>query len=109
MSAEIVVMADCASNYGTYQVPGSKGATWVVSLNGSEGPVHCSCPAYKYSRDQACKHCDLVLRQACLYNPQCGPGREDPAMVPVSYNYDKFVEGACPMCGGPMVAVRRAV
>lgn len=38
MPAETVTMEDCASNYGVFQVVGSAGVTYTVTLSGSEGP-----------------------------------------------------------------------
>lgn len=108
MSMDVEVMEDCASNYGNYEVAGSNGKTWRVSLNGAEGTVYCDCPSFKFSKEQACKHTDMVCREACLYNPQYGSAKAEPKIRPVSYNYDRFTKNKC-ACGGPMVAVRRAV
>lgn len=112
MPAEIVVMEDCASNYGVFYVPSSSGMGRVhtVTFSGSEGPAHCTCESYKYSRDRDCKHIRKVWEQACLYNPQWHNGQPDPELRPIEYTYDAIVPGStCPACGGPTVAVRRAV
>lgn len=114
MPAEIVTMADCASNYGVFHVPSDSNPHqhYVVVLNGSEGPAHCNCQAFKFAPEGAkdCKHVRRVWEQACLYNPQWRDGQSDPALKPVQLTYDRTIEGeSCPACGGPVVAVRRAV
>lgn len=111
MSIDIVVMSDCASNYGVYSVHGSKpGTVYTVTLSGSEGPAHCTCAAFKFSGEkQTCKHVSLVYKEACLYNPQWHDAKEKPGIRPVGYVYDRIVPGETCACGGPMVAVRRAV
>jgi len=107
MGYDIVTMADCASNYGTFEVPASKG-TRTVHWSGSESMPHCGCDGFKYRQD--CKHVKYVMEHACLYNPQWHDGQEDPELRPLSFNYDAFIPGEdCPACGGPVVAVRRAV
>jgi hypothetical protein len=109
MIAEIIVMEDCASNYGTFEVEGSKGKKYQVTLSGSEGPAHCTCPAFKFSGErQTCKHVEKVLNDACLFNPQWHDAKDGPQLRPIGYNYDAFT-GSQRACGGPMVAVRRAV
>ena len=112
MSYDIVVMEDCASNYGVFDVEGSRGAVHTVTLGGSEGPAHCTCPSFFYKPgevfDKTCKHTDLVIEEACLYNPQWREGKADPRR-PDRYLDRSFTGSKCPDCGGPMVAVRRAV
>lgn len=111
MPAEIVVMADCQSNYGVFEVTGSKGNTYTVTFSGSEGAAHCTCPAWKYSGEEMyCKHIEQVWNGACMFNPQWCGGHTPVTFKPKSYTYDAVVPGEqCPNCGGPMVAVRRAV
>lgn len=111
MPAEIIVMADCQSNYGVYKLPGSKGTVYTVSFGGSEGPAHCTCPAYKFSGEgRHCKHIEKVWNGACMYNPQWCKGHNPIRFKPVEYTYDAVVpDEECPNCGGPVVAVRRAV
>jgi hypothetical protein len=115
MSYDIVVMEDCASNYGVFQVPGSKAGTmYLVSLLGSEGGASCGCAAFRFSKrpvyDRSCKHIARLWEGgACLYNPQWKDGTAKPEFRPVRYTYEAFTGGHCPACGGPAVAVRRAV
>lgn len=109
MPAEIVTMRDCASNYGVFKVPGSRGNVYTVTLHGSEGPAHCTCPAFQYSgEEQHCKHVTYVWERACLFNPQWRDGKDAPALRPEGYTYDVGMGGKC-RCGGPLVSVRRAV
>ena len=110
MSIDIVTMEDCASNYGVFEVPGSKpGTSYIVTFNGSEGPAHCTCEGYRWSgKLKSCRHIKLVYDLACLYNPQWHDSNENPKLKPVSYTYDRFSRSKC-ACGGPMVYVRRAV
>jgi hypothetical protein len=106
---DIVIMEDCASNYGVFEVEGSRGAKYSVTLNGSEGPADCTCPAYKFSGERRdCKHVARVFAEACLYNPQWHDAKEAPTLRPKDYTYSCFTNSKC-RCGGPMVAVRRAV
>lgn len=113
MPADIVTMADCASNYGVFKMPGSRGETHTVTLGGSEGGAHCTCKAWQFAAwdDKDCKHVRRLWNGgACLYNPQWKDGTANPEFRPVSYTYDAIIPGEeCPACGGPMVAVRRAV
>jgi predicted nucleic acid-binding Zn finger protein len=106
---QIVVMSDCASNYGVYKLKGSRGAEYTVSLGGSEGPGYCTCPAFKFSGAKMdCKHIRTVWDKACMYNPQWHDAKESPELRPVDYTYDAFTGEKC-RCGGPLVSVRRAV
>jgi hypothetical protein len=110
MGYDIVTMEDCASNYGTFKVPGSKGAEYVVTMNGSEGMPHCTCKAYDFAPWDAkdCKHIRQVWEEACLYNPQWRDGKSDPKLRPASTD-TPLPDSKCPACGGPTIAVRRAV
>lgn len=110
MPADIVTLLDCASNYGVFVITGSTD-TYTVTFSGSEGPAHCTCKAFKFSgNDRDCKHIRQVWEQACLYNAQWHDGQANPELRPVEYTYDAIVPGnKCPACGGPVVAVRRAV
>lgn len=111
MPADIVVMSDCASNYGVFHVKSSDGKNvYVVSFNGSEGPAYCTCKAFEFSgAKRSCKHIEKIWKEACLFNPQWHDGKESPTIKPVGYNCDMFVTHRTCLCGGPMVAVRRAV
>lgn len=109
---DIEVMLDCASNYGIFLVPSLSGpdVIYTVSFNGSEGPAFCDCPAYKFSRDQHCKHIDMAWKGACMMNPQWCDGHQPVQFRPVAFTYDLTAQDSeCPNCGGPMVYVRRAV
>lgn len=107
MSADIVTMEDCASNYGAFKVIGSKGDEYRVSFHGSEGPADCTCEGFRHRRD--CRHIKLVWKQACLYNPQWHDGQENPTLRPFAYTENRFSANKCLSCGGPMVYVKRAV
>lgn len=110
MGYDVVVMEDCASNYGTFEIEGSSG-TYTVTFSGSEGPAHCTCKAWGFAPWNAkdCKHIREAYEKACLYNPQWKDGKADP-LRPVEYDTRNVVPGGkCPACGGPTVAVRRAV
>ena len=113
MPAEIVTMADCASNYGVFRVPSAseRGKFYIVTWSGSESMPHCTCPAFRYGApDELCKHQKWVWEHGCFYNPQWKEGTADPEAKPVDYVYDATIPGEkCPACGGPMVSVRRAV
>lgn len=111
MSIDIVVMSDCASNYGVFHIPSSDGkSVYTVTLSGSEGPAHCNCKAFGFSgAKQTCKHVKQVYDGACLYNPQWHDANPNPRVRPVDYCYDAVVLDKTCECGGPMVAVRRAV
>lgn len=113
MSYEVVNMEDCASNFASYKVPGSSG-TYEVTLGG-ESFVHCQdlendvpCLGFSYRGD--CKHIRYVWDNACLYNPQYHDG--GPATLKPEYDERQpgfLADGKCPACGGPTVAVKRAV
>lgn len=46
-----------------WNVAGSSGATWTVSVN-NQGEYACSCPVWKFRRRE-CKHIDLVKAGMC--------------------------------------------
>lgn len=117
MGLSIETMADCASCFGVFKVPGSKpGVAYTVHLGG-ESWASCNCPAYTFSKkpayDRTCKHIDTIWNRqsgACLYNPQWNKGLANPGFMPVDYTNGDFVTSeTCPACGGPVIAVRRAV
>lgn len=115
MSYDIIHMEDCASNFATFEVPGSSGTTYEVTLGG-ESYSDCRdkatgepCKGFKFRQD--CKHIRYVWDNACLYNPQW---KEEGGPNTLKPEYDTTVpgflaDGKCPVCGGPTVVVRRAV
>lgn len=108
MGYDIIIMEDCASNYGVFKIAGSEGNEYTVVFNGSEGPAHCTCKAFHFSSEGTCKHIQEIWKKACLFNPQWKDAVENPEIRPVSYVYSTFSPNTC-ACGGPMVYVRRAV
>lgn len=115
MPAEIVHAADCASLWGVYEVPSDSDPEkkYRVTLYG-ESAATCNCKAYEFFKgdawDRTCKHINQVWNGACKYNINWGTGCEKPAFRPVAYSSPHIIEGkSCPSCGGPVVAVRRAV
>jgi hypothetical protein len=110
MPAEITTGEFCASYYGLYTVSGSKpGTSYEVTLNGTAGP-HCTCPAFKFSRDHDCKHLAFVHKQACLWNCQWHDGNDEVTIRPVEFDWYNEIPGErCPNCDGPVIAVRIAV
>jgi hypothetical protein len=107
MPAQLEHMADCASCFGVYEVPNSRGSgTYRVELGG-ENWSHCPCKGFEFRGE--CRHIGEVYKKACCWNPQYGEGKRNPELKPIEYTYDKFVSEPCPMCGGKMVAVIRAV
>lgn len=107
MPAEITTGEYCASWFATYKVEGSKGDVYTVSLSGGEGPVHCTCPAFRYRDD--CKHIKHVLDHACLWNCQWHDGNEEVTLRPEAITVDPITRSACANCGGPLVPVRIAI
>lgn len=108
MPAEIISAAFCADYWSTFKVESSKkGAFYEVTMNGGEGTAHCTCPAYKHSRDRDCKHIAYVFKHGCFWNPQWYEGG-DRTVRPVAC-HGSTIEEECPGCGGPMIAVRIAV
>lgn len=112
MSYDVVNMEDCASNFASYQVPGSS-STYTVTLGG-ESYVDCrqengeKCKGFANRQD--CKHIRYVYDHACLYNPQYHDG--GPADLKPEYDERQpgfLADGKCPACGGPTVLVKRAV
>lgn len=111
MGVEIVTMSDCASNYGTFIVQSKtdKTKTYDVTFNGSEGPFHCTCEAFRWGKGKECKHIKQVFEEACLFNPQWKDGKTNPKIRPTEYVYTKFTGEKCRFCRGPMVFVKRAI
>lgn len=113
MSVEIITVGFCPQYFATYSVAGSRGAVYTVSLSGGEGPAFCTCPAYKFSGQNDCKHISAVWKHACLYNPQwkdAGPNDLGEAGIVLdSLDEHRTYDEPCPGCGGNMVPVRIAV
>lgn len=112
MSAEIVTGRFCADYFSSFEVPGSRGNTYVVTLGGTA--ADCTCPAYKFFRgpeyDRTCKHIAYVWEHACLWNEQWCDGKEDDlSPVAGSLTYDTIPGEVCPHCGGPVCPVKIAV
>lgn len=110
MPAEITTGPFCASWFADYVVPGSRpGVTYRVSINGTTS-VHCTCPAFKFSRDHTCKHVNAVMNQACMWNCQWHDGNSIIGLVPVVFDELSVIPNdRCPNCAGPTVLVRIAV
>lgn len=111
MGISIETMAWCADYWATFTVPSSNGkGTYIVQTNGGEAPSHCTCPAFRYSKElpPTCKHIEAVWKQGCFYNPQWHDGNPSPTIRPDSTDFPK-IEGKTCICGGPMVWVRCAV
>lgn len=106
MSASIEMAEDCASNYGVYEVEGSKGDTYTVALYGSEAGGSCDCPGFKFRGD--CKHLAEVYEGACLYNPQWHDANPNPAVRPTAHTYTQFSKDGKCECGERTVYVKRA-
>ena len=116
MSVEIVTAAFCAQYFANYEVQGSKGNVYTVTLNGGEGAPFCTCPAFKFSGgygNQDCKHVKLVWDHACLANPQWkDPGPNDLAengITMISHDDHTIPGDVCVGCGGPTVPVKIAI
>jgi uncharacterized Zn finger protein len=103
MSISVETVKDCASNYGVFEVEGSKGDTYTVVMHGESGPS-CDCSGFKYRGD--CKHCKAVYHGACMYNCQYRKATKDPEYRPVDYSYSEFADGECE-CGDKLVYVKR--
>lgn len=108
MSYEIVTGQFCSSWFGTYEIAGSKGAVYCVDIYGAEQAPHCTCPAYKFSKDRTCKHIDQVMKRACLWNCQWHDGNKDHDLTP-KYVNERTLHDTCPNCAQPTVPVRIAV
>lgn len=92
----------CLSNeIATFEVEGSNGNVYTCQWRSKHG-WHCTCPAFKYSKDDHCKHIDQVEDKVCRY----GEGAAWGSPVPE----DSWERGAntsgfgreyiCPRCGG---------
>jgi hypothetical protein len=112
MSYDIVTGAFCASSYGIFEVPGSKpGVTYRVEFACTHG-AFCTCTAFKFAPgdDKTCKHITYAYEHSCQYNVQWNEGHENADLTPIGYTYDAIIPGeTCPVCGGPVVAVKIAV
>ncbi len=113
MPAEITSGRFCGSWFATYHVTGSKGANYVVTLNGGESWPHCTCPAFQYAdpNDKSCKHVRYVMDKACLWNCQWHDGNKRLGLLrPVEvWSRNVIPRDRCPNCGGKVVAVMIAV
>lgn len=104
----------CATNFGEYEISGSNGKVYHVSIDGASG-TFCDCPAYKYSKgevyDKTCKHIQQVWKEACMWNVQWFEGNNPHELLPASFNHSTLSGNGynCPNCGGPTVPVRIAV
>ena len=113
MPAEIVTVEFCPQYYSCWEVEGSKGAKYETTLNGAEQAPYCTCPAFKYSTDQNCKHIVLLWTHCCLFNPQWkDPGPNDYAEHGIKLLFTDEMHTLterCPGCDQPMIPVRIAV
>lgn len=109
MPAEIVTGEFCASYYGTYFVPGSKGETYAVVMSGTG--AHCTCKAFQFSGEsRSCKHIERVYAEACMWNCQWHDGNAPVMRKPDEVHAPHVIPNeTCPNCGGPVVPVRIAV
>lgn len=105
----------CGQYFSLWTVPSSRGDdAYSVTLAGAEGPVHCTCPAWKFAPEDGkdCKHIRRVWEHGCLANPQWkDPGPNDFAAHGIALKAIEATDGSppCPGCGGPQVAVKIAV
>jgi len=114
MGYDIVPGEFCGSYYGHYEIKGSRGAVYHVTLGGGEGPAHCTCPSFKFFKgstyDRTCKHIERVHAEACMWNCQWHEGNNPVKLRPVEvYSPNKIHDAKCKNCGGPLVAVRIAI
>ena len=110
----IEVMGYCPQVMATFEVPGSGGNSYRVSL-GPDGD-YCGCRAFQYCKvedefDRTCKHVRLVRAHGCLYDPQ---GREPGPNDLSDQGVEIVAQGGgygepCPGCGADMEPVRVAV
>jgi len=107
----------CESWYAANEIPGSKGRTYRVTINGAEDYPHCTCPAFTYHKNgfeddythPRCKHIERVFKEACLYNCQWHEGNKEVKLLPIEVHYSPRLAEKCPNCGGDTVPVRIAV
>jgi len=83
------------------QICAARSRTVRGNIRGYEQALHpdgyqsCTCPAWKYSKGETCKHVRQLDAETCSYFEQIdGPPKTD---------------GVCPHCGGPTEYVRVAV
>lgn len=108
MSADVITVGFCPQYHGSWQVTGSRGDVYVVTVGPESG--ECTCPAFTYSRDRTCKHITQVWDHGCLYNPQWkDPGPNDHADHGIVLSLPRGGGAPCPGCGEPMIPVRIAV
>lgn len=121
MSADIQVFLMCTSNEAwSAEVAGSKGDRYTVSFGelswteknrqGCDYGWSCTCRAFQYRG--TCKHIARAKPFRCGYHEQWGTGtpapEEDPSIKVLTKSTPSSL-GACPCCGGSVVAVRCAV
>jgi hypothetical protein len=116
MSYDIATVGFCPQYFATFEVTGSKSNIYQVTLDGAEGPAHCTCPAYAYSKDdnRTCKHIAAIWKHGCLWNPQwkdAGPNDLDSVGTRLTGTHGRpILQGErCHGCGQDCVAVRIAV
>lgn len=117
MGVDIIPALDCASAFGVYEMPSKSRPSLRhrLILHG-ETDASCACEAWQNFKgepwDRTCPHMKAVWDRtngACLYNMQWCEGIADPKIRPVGYTAPLVPGEKCPACGGPVVAVRRAV
>jgi hypothetical protein len=113
----IATVGFCAQYHSVWRVPSSKrdGTSYEVVMNGAESNPTCSCPAWLHSSEsyfsRHCKHIDLVIKHACLWNPQWnrtgGPNdfAEHGIELVAIDEHHRWPE-PCRVCGGPAIATR---
>lgn len=114
MTAEITTMGFCPQYFSRWTVEGSSGATYLVTFSGLQ--AHCTCPAFKFSQNNDCKHIKRVWEHGCMYNPQWkDPGPDDwftespdLLLLDVDESQPKLDE-RCAGCNQPTVPVKVAV
>ena len=115
MPAEIVTVGFCPQYWSRWEVQGSKGAVYRLTLNGAEHQPHCTCPAFEYAPEDAkdCKHVRKVWDHGCLYNPQwkdAGPNDyAEHGITLIEVDNSRPWPDPCPGCDQPMIPVRIAV
>ena len=92
--------------YTVHTFAGEQAMYTVHTVTGEQAT--CSCPGYKYSPIQSCKHIRKVYKEACMYTEQ---NYDDHAIKikPYSYSLTASISTACPRCGSPCVPVTVAI